>query len=458
MVKSVNARIKDSEMNYSFKRNLSLLIFTAIVGAIIFFVPINGKLPFETIYKTLLLKPLGTNTRFVALGFILFRVVGYIYSKTIAKQDSWMYRFFQKDTIKSFALYLVALAFILMVIFQRGIPFLYSPKTAGMMVEEVFPFTISILPIGGAILPFLTAYGILELVGAILEPIMRPVLKLPGKAAIDTIASIVGAAVVGIFLTTQLYHDKQYTEKEALTITSGFSLNSVGYCAFLVGYVGLGAMFGKMFAIYLVIAYIISMIIVRIPPISKHTNIYKDGTEQTEAMRRESVKLNKDQIIKGFEKGIMKADSSPNLLVAIGKGFIDGVLVLTSLIPMMIVVGGVALAILEFTPLIDIISKPLVPIVSLLGVPEAALAAKAVFIGGIELFVPSIVVTAGTTIEATRYFVVMVTMVQVLYIAETMLPIITFGLPVKLWELFVIWLQRTLIAMPLVALTMHMIF
>ncbi len=449
---------KTLDMKHSFNRNFLLFLFGAIVGIVIFFVPINGVLPFETLYKTLLLKPLGNNVIYIILAIVSFRFFGYIYAKTLAKKDTWIYKLFQNDSKLKILVYLIAFTFTLMVIFQKGIPIFYSDKTAGMMIKEVLPFTISILPIGGAVLPFLTAYGILELVGAILEPVMRPVLKLPGKAAIDTLASIVGAAVVGIFLTTTLYHDNQYTDREALSIASGFSLNSVGYCAFLVGYVGLISRFSNMFILYLIICYIIAAIIVRIPPISKHKDIYKNGIVQTKEMRSENIKLNKEQIKKGFNNAIMKADTSEGLLKDMGKGFLDGVLVLTTIVPTMIAIAGIGLAIYEFTPVIDIISKPLVPIISLLRVPEPVLAAKAVFTGGIELFVPSILVTAGTTIEATRYFVVMVTMVQVLYITETILPIIGFGLPVKLWELIVIWVERTLIAMPLVAITMHLLF
>ncbi len=446
------------KLKHSYRRNLLLFIFGSLAGVIIFFVPINGTLPFETIYKSILLKPLESYVKYIALAIITFRMLGYVYAKKFAKEDSWFYKYFKNDSYKNFFLYILAFIFMIMVILQKGIPHIYSSDTAGMMVEEVFPFTISILPIGGALLPLLTAYGILEIVGAILEPIMRPLLKLPGKSAINTIASVVGAAVVGIFMTAELYHENEYTEKEALSIASGFSLNSVGYCAFLIGYVGLILHFRSMFMTYLLICYVMAAIIVRIPPISKHRDIYADGTEQTEEMRKENVKLSMAQIKKGYNNAIEKADSSPGLLKDMAIGFLNGVSVLTTIIPIMIVIGGVGLAIYHYTPIIDILSKPLVPLITLLGVPEPALAAKAVFTGGIELFVPSILVTAGTTIEATRYFVVMVTMVQVLYITETMLPIIGFGIPVKLWELLVIWLERTLLAMVFVAISMHLIF
>lgn len=454
-----NSIERSLDLKYSFTRNFLLFFIGSLLGIFIFFVPVNGKTPFEILYKGLIVQPLGVKgVEIVVLMIVIYQFFGFVYGKTLAKEGSILYKNHSNSSKLKGVTYLLAFAFVIMALTQKGIPVLYHESTVSYMIREIFPFTIGCLTVGGLVLPLLTAYGILELAGVMLEPIMRPALKLPGKAAIDSIASIVGAAVVGIFLTTQLYHDNQYTDKEALSIASGFSLNSVGYCAFLVSYVGLSSRFNGMFIIYLVIAYIIAAIIVRIPPISKHKDIYKNGEIQTVEMRSENNKYTKGQLKRGFHKAIEKADTSDSVIKDLIKGAFDGFMVVVEIIPMMVVIGGFVLIIYNFTPIIQIMSKPFIPIISLLGVPEATLAAEAVFLGGIELFMPSLAVTAGTTNEAVRYFVVMVSMVQVLYITETMLPLISFGLPVKLWELIVIWLQRTLIAMPLVALSMHLLF
>ncbi|WIV13059.1 nucleoside recognition domain-containing protein [Proteiniborus sp. MB09-C3] len=446
-------------LKHSFMRNFLVFLIGSAIGIFIFFVPaFNGKMPFEILQKTLVINPLGDKVPYVIIGIVAFNLFGYIYGKTLAREGSYFNKKFANNSKIKGLNYFLAFVFVIMALTQKGIPFLYHETTVPYMIREIFPFTIGCLTVGGLVLPLLTSYGILELAGVMLEPIMRPVLKLPGKAAIDSLASIVGAAVVGIFLTTSLYHDNQYTDKEALSIASGFSLNSVGYCAFLVSYVGLSARFNSMFLIYLLIAYIIAAIIVRIPPICRHSDTYENGAIQTEEMRRENKKFTKGQFRRGFVKAIEKADTSDNVVKDLIFGAFNGFMVVVEIIPMMVVIGGLMLAVYNFTPIIQIASRPLIPLISLVGVPEAALAAESIFLGGIELFMPSIAVTAGTANEAVRYFVVMVSMVQVLYITETMLPLISFGLPVKFWELIVIWLERTLIAIPLVAIAMHLVF
>ena len=457
---NININIKRSiDLKHPFIRDLLVFVIGSLLGIFIFFVPaFNGKMPFEVMYKTLIINPLGNNVKYVVLGIVAFNLFGYIYGKTLAKEGSYFFKKFASNSKIKGLNYFLAFAFVVMALTQKGIPFIYHEATVPYMIREIFPFTIGCLTIGGFVLPLLTSYGILELAGVMLEPIMRPVLKLPGKAAIDSIASIVGAAVVGIFLTTQLYHDNQYTDKEALSIASGFSLNSVGYCAFLVSYVGLGGMFNQMFLTYLVIAYIMAAIIVRIPPVSKHSDTYENGVIQTEEMRKENKKFYKGQFKLGFIRAIEKADTSDNVIKDLILGGFNGFMVVVEIIPMMVVIGGLMLSVYKFTPIIQIASKPLIPLISLMKVPEAPLAAEAIFLGGIELFMPSLAVTAGTINEAVRYFVVMVSMVQVLYITETMLPLISFGLPVKFWEIVVIWLERTVIAIPLVAIAMHIFF
>jgi len=444
-------------LKHSFTRNLLIFLFGSALGIFAFFVPINGKTPFQITYETLIIKPMGDKVRFAVLIIAIYNCFALIYGK-FAKKDSFFYKRYGNASKFQWTIYFLALIFIIMSLTKKGIPFIYHESTVNYMIREIFPFTIGCLVIGGLVIPLLTKYGLLDFIGTLLEPLMRPGLKLPGKAAVDTIASIVGAAVVGIYLTSELYHDNQYTDKEAVSIASGFSLNSVGYCAFLVSYVGLSAYFNTMFITYLIITYIIGAIIVRIPPISKHTDMYENGILQTDEMRRENRKFSKDSFKIGFRRAILKADESDSVIKDLGEGLFNGLMVSVEIIPMMAVIGGTMLAVYNFTPIIQILSKPLAPIISLLRVPEASLAAEAIFLGGIELFMPSLVVTAGTTLEAVRYYVVMVSMVQVLYITETMLPIITFGLPVKFWELVVIWLERTLIAMVLVAIALHLFF
>lgn len=260
---------------------LKFLIASSL-GITIFFVPIKGRLLFEVIYKDFFLNMvLGNMVQPLITICPVIMLCGYIYSNHICRGDNAVKRFFEEDTRFHFVLYLLGSIFAIMYYFQFGWEFAYSEKTGGVMIGETLNFTISIVPVAGAVLPLLAGYGLLEAIGAFLEPFMRPVFKVPGKSALDTIASIVGAAVVGIMFTASLYKEKHYTVKEAFFISSSFSLNSVGYCAFLIGYVGLLDSFGLIFLLYCIVTYAVAAIVCRIPPVSKYPDIYSDGSVQT---------------------------------------------------------------------------------------------------------------------------------------------------------------------------------
>lgn len=456
-MKPEKSRELQLELKNSYNRNLFLFLFGSIAGIVIFFVKINGMLPFETLYKGLL-NGLGGAVPYIILIYPVLMLLGFIYAKKFADEKSWIYKFFKDDKKFHGIVYAFSSVVALMIYFQAGISMLYGDKGAGFMVTEILPYTITIIPVGGAVLPLLASFGLLDVIGGVLEPIMRPAFKVPGKSALDTIASVVGAAVVGIFLTASLYKEKHYTTKEAMAISTGFSLNSVGYCAFIIGYVGLIEKFSIMFLMYLVITYLIAAIMVRLYPIKKYPDVYVDGSIQTNEMRTENTSFSVKQIKKGYTNAIKKADTSDGLVKEISRGFIKGIGVSMQVVPMMLAIGGVVLAINEFTPVFEILSKPFIPIVSILGVPEPVIAAKAIFVGGLDLFLPAAVIGPAVVPEATKFFVVMISLMQVLYITETMLPIIFFGIPAKFKDLLLIWLMRTLISMPFVAICMHLIY
>ncbi|SHJ84151.1 nucleoside recognition GATE domain-containing membrane protein YjiH [Dethiosulfatibacter aminovorans DSM 17477] len=445
------------ELKSSYNRALFLFLFGSLSGIVIFFVKINGKFPFEIMYKALL-SGLGGAARYIILIYPILMLAGFIYAKKYSDESSRIYQFFKEDKKFHGIVYALSSVLAIMIYLQAGISMLYGDKAAGFMVTEILPYTITIIPVGGAVLPLLASFGLLDVIGGVLEPIMRPAFKVPGKSALDTIASVVGAAVVGIFLTASLYKEKHYTTKEALSIATGFSLNSVGYCAFCVGYVGLIDKFNIMFLMYLVITYLISAIMVRLYPIRKYPDVYVDGSIQTDEMRTENVSFNVAQIKKGYYNAIRKADSSEGLAKEVSRGFVKGIGVSMQVVPMMLAIGGVFLAINEFTPVFEILSKPFIPIISLLGVPEPVIAAQAIFVGGLDLFLPSAVIGPALVPDATKFFVVMISLMQVLYITETMLPIIFFGIPAKFKDLLIIWFMRTVIAMPFVAACMHLVY
>ena len=81
----------------------------------------------------------------------------------------------------------------------------------------------SVFILAGLLLPLLLNFGLLELVGTLLTKVMRPLFGVPGRSAVNCVASWLGDGSVGILMTARQYEDKYYTQREAAIIGTTFS-------------------------------------------------------------------------------------------------------------------------------------------------------------------------------------------------------------------------------------------
>ena len=73
------------------------------------------------------------------------------------------------------------------------------------------------------------------------------------------------------------------------------------------------------------------------------------------------------------------------------------------------------------------------------------------------MFLPSIL---ASTIQSdmTRFIIAAMSVTQLIYMSEIGALLIGSKVPVKAWELFVIFILRTLVTLPVIALMAHLIF
>lgn len=120
-------------------------------------------------------------------------------------------------------------------------------------------------------------------------------------------------------------------------------------------------------------------------------------------------------------------------------------------------IGTIALIIAEYTAFFQIISQPMVYVLQLFQIPEATAAAPATLTGFIDMFMPAIL-ASGIETEITRFFIAALSLVQIIYLTEMGTLIIVSKIPVNLWRLFIIFIERTVISIPIIALVAHIIY
>ena len=79
-----------------------------------------------------------------------------------------------------------------------------GPDQGGVALVLIVGLVI-IFAIASFLLPLLLDFGLLEFVGALLTKFMRPLFRVPGRAAVDCITSWIGDGTLGVMLTCNQY-------------------------------------------------------------------------------------------------------------------------------------------------------------------------------------------------------------------------------------------------------------
>jgi nucleoside recognition membrane protein YjiH len=121
------------------------------------------------------------------------------------------------------------------------------------------------------------------------------------------------------------------------------------------------------------------------------------------------------------------------------------------LVPAVIVVGGAGLILANETNFLQIITAPVVPLLSMAGLPEAAAAAPALLSGFLDMFLPPLL-GAGIESDLTRFVVGVMSVTQLIYMSEVGILMVKCEIPLKFSHLLVVFLLRTIIGLPIVIL------
>lgn len=341
-----------------------------------------------------------------------------------------------------------------MTFFEIGPEIVWSADTGGLIFYDLLAGLLGIFLFAGLLLPLLTDFGLLEFVGTLLVKVMRPVFKIPGRSAIDCIASWVGDGTIGVVITDKQYQDGYYTLREAATIATCFSAVSITFSLVVADQVGLMNMFPPFYLSVTLAGIIAAIVVPRIPPISRKPDTYYEGINRDESTHiPEGYSLAKW----GATLAVEKAEKNANLKKFIASGIRTFINMWLTVMPIIMCFGGIALMLAEGTPIFKWIGMPFIPLLKLLQIPYAVEASETMLVGFTDMFLPS-VIGASIPSELTRFVVGGVSITQLIYLSEVGGVILGSKIKLNLLELFIIFLERTLVTLPILALAAHIIF
>lgn len=448
-------------MQASIRRQWLTFVIPSLLGIGLFLTPVpydDGVTVPVKILADWFLAGIGDLIAPLLLSVVIFSAVLSLFATTISAVRNAIPSFFGNLFVPGpfwLVVRCIGALFAALIYWQVGSELVFSDVTGGVLFNDLMPSLLAVFLFAGLLLPLLLNFGLLEFIGTLMTPIMRPVFKLPGRSAVDCATSWLGDGTVGILLTTKQYEQRHYSQREAVIIATSFSLVSISFTLVIIDQVGLSHMIFQMYGAICIANFIAAIIMARIPPLAFKSNNRVDDTPLPE---------NNEVIAPGLS--IRQASTQAALSKAAGiakplNELIDGLKnsaeMIFGLLPVVLAFGTMALVIAENTPLFNWLGMPFVPLLELLNIPHAQDVAATVVIGFTDMFLPAILV-ADVDSELTRFVIGALSVTQLIYMSEVGALLLGSKLPIKLLDIIVIFLLRTLITLPIIAGIAHLVF
>ena len=431
----------------NFGTAVAKLFLMSAFGIIFFFIPlIDGQAPLMWCIDTV---SDGLGNAGLALT-VIFNIL-LLAATPFAKTVPFLERYLGKDGIVSKVLYVMGAVFGILIFLNIGPEWLLSADTGGMALGLARDVLFTVL-IAGMFVTCIANFGMLQFVGILIEPLMRPLYRLPGYAAMDAATSVACSAAVDVFMANKIYLNKLYTKRDVSIIAANFTICSLGFFALLCEIAGIPEYYGLTVITSFAICFIMPIITSRIPPLSLIPNEFVDGTPFTGDKK---VNDGRSLIKRAWDEAIETADQGNFKMVI--DGIVEACFFAVKTSAYVTSVATVALILGTYTPVFDWLGIPFVPILTLFGIPDAATIAPACIVGISEIAMPVMVIADQGVTTAAAFFVVVLSTVQVIFFTESANAIMESDIPLGFWQLILVFLIRTILAIPMLAVVIHFI-
>ncbi|MEI6896682.1 MAG: YjiH family protein [Psychromonas sp.] len=417
------------------------LIGLSSIGIFIFFVPITvaskQSIPLDHIVSWMKVM-LGEGASWYAMLMILAGAVYPLITNT------WR----NSLTNKIFLLLKwIGVITAMMAISKSGPDFLQTPDMLPFLFNKLVISVGLIVPVGSVFLAFLVGYGLLESIGILLQKLMKPIWRTPGRSAVDAVASFVGSYSIGLLITNRVYLSGHYSAREAAIIATGFSTVSASFMIIVAKTLNLMEIWNQYFWITLLITFIVTAITARIPPLSTMNNDAQYREPNCESGKRFTIAL---------ENGLEVAKKADPLLKSIVANLKDGLLMTISILPSIMSVGLIGLLLAKYTLLFNWIGYLFYPVAWAFDIENAMELSKASASGLAEMFLPALLMKDADLIA--RFSAGVVAISSILFFSASIPCILSTKIPLNVTKLVIVWFIRTFLSLLLVIPTAIFLF
>lgn len=441
-------------------RDYAKFLIPSLIGIFLFIIPIPYKdeITLPVAFLANWLGDVLENALPLIVVILFFMTVVLTIIAKVSKPEFIVKNEYAKGLFDVGPLWLIArvlgLLFAVMTLYEIGPVFIWSENTGAIALFDLASFLLVIFLFAGLLLPLLLDFGLLEFFGTLMTKIMRPLFTIPGRSAIDCLASWIGDGTIGVLLTSKQYEEGYYTKREAAVIGTTFSLVSITFSIVVIDYVGLIHLFPQYYTTIVVAGLAAAFIMPRIPPLSRKADVYYEPVgKQLDDSLPNDVSLVK----RGLTLAAERAHKVKGVSAVLGTGVRNVLDMWIGVVPVVMTLATLANIVVEYTSFFKYLGAPFVPLLTLLQVPEAAEAAQAMVVGFADMLLPAVIGSGMIESEFTRFVIASVSVTQLIYLSEVGALLLGSKLPVKFLDLVIIFLERTIITLPIVVLMAHLL-
>ena len=242
-----------------------------------------------------------------------------------------------------------------------------------------------------------------------------------------------------------------YNRREIFIIVTCFSTVSISFVGVIASTLELLPFFPLLFATYFFTTYLLAMILARSWPTTRIPQTYVGTPIPEDETTGHVVKL----VVIGFQSALDRSFRAQGYLATIKEGFTDGLKLASTILGAILAIGTSAILLVEYTPIFTILGRPLVPILELLGLPDATLLAPATLAGITEMYVPALMVKSAS-VEG-KFFIASLSISQLIFFSSLgpMIMDMFREVPIRCSDLLILFFLRTAILIPLLALLVN---
>ncbi len=439
------------------RATVARFIVTATLGAMIFLVPLridgNTKVLLGVIADWINATA-GTHMRtFCAFVFISSAIITplYTYGPGIIRKTFPALEITFRAGLLSTLTRVAGGIFCVMTLIGSGPEWIIDANTGGTAFFTIAAVIFALIGTGAMLMPLLTDYGLLELIGTMLRKFFQRIFNLPGRSTIDALASWVGSSSIAVLVTSRQYAGGYYTAREASVIATNFSVVSVPFVFFSADVAGIAEFGGTLYGSMVLIGITCALITPRLPPLSRMPDEYYAVVGK---QIHEEVAEGVSTWQWAKHEALSRAEHGAAPLAMLRSGFAMTIDLFFAMMPVAMTIEFGALVLYHHTTILHYITLPLVPLLNLMAIPDAVAAAPGLIIGFLDQFVPSII-AGGISSPVTSFVLAGLSVTQLIFMAETGVLIYRSKIPLPIHYLAAVFLIRTAIALPILVTIAH---